>query len=70
MIVCHCHQVTDREIRRAIDRGANSLEAISRLSGAGSGCGGCTSEIAAVLFRSRKVLPIVSNLIDELEVAS
>jgi len=71
VIVCHCHQVTDRQIRGVVDRGAQTLEAIAAACGAGSGCGGCASEIAAVVFRYRKVLPVVSNFIaDDLEVAS
>lgn len=70
MIVCHCHQVSDREIRQAIDDGASSLEAIGNVCGAGSGCGGCASEIASLLFRRKKVLPLVSPLVADWERAS
>ena len=71
MIVCHCHQVTDREIRKAVDRGAHTLEAIEADCGAGSGCGGCTSEITALLFERRRVLPLVRDFMrGDLEVAS
>jgi len=67
VIVCHCHQVSDREIRRAISDGAHSIDAISEICGAGSGCGGCVSEIASLLFRQRRVLPLVSTLMHGME---
>lgn len=71
MIVCHCHQVTDREIRSAVASGAHTIEAISEVCGAGSGCGGCVSELASLLFQERRVLPLVSDLMrNDLEQAS
>lgn len=36
-VVCYCRRVTKKQIVDAIEKGANSLEAISELSGAGSG---------------------------------
>lgn len=41
MRVCHCHGVTDREIRACVKSGARSAEAVGRACGAGSSCGGC-----------------------------
>jgi len=71
VIVCHCHQVTDREIRRVVSEGAHTLDAIGAACGAGAGCGGCVSEVAALLFQQRKVLPLVSDLMGgEMERAS
>lgn len=71
MIICHCHQVTDREIKSVIAGGASTLQAVGDACGAGSGCGGCSSEIAAMLFKQRRVLPLVSDLLaNDLEVAS
>lgn len=70
VIVCHCHQVSDREIRRAISDGAHTIDAIGEICGAGSGCGGCVNEIASLLFRQRKVLPLVGSLMNGLERAS
>jgi bacterioferritin-associated ferredoxin len=71
MIICHCHRVTDREIKRVIARGASTLQAVGDACGAGSCCGGCSSEIATMLFRQRRVLPLVSDLLgNDLEVAS
>ena len=41
MIVCHCHQVTERQIRFLVRGGCDSLNEIGRACGAGTGCGGC-----------------------------
>ena len=71
MIICHCHHVTDRQIKSAIADGASTLQAVSDACGAGSGCGGCSNEIAAMLFKQRRVLPLVSDLLTaDLEAAS
>jgi len=49
MIVCHCHYVSDREIRQCAEAGACSVSEVGRACGAGTGCGGCTPEIANIL---------------------
>ena len=49
MYVCLCHAVTDRKIRKAITRGATSVDDITRACRAGSGCGGCRPELEALL---------------------
>jgi bacterioferritin-associated ferredoxin len=50
MIVCHCRVVTDRDLRRAVEQGARSLDDISRACGrAGDLCGGCRPAITTVL---------------------
>jgi bacterioferritin-associated ferredoxin len=51
MIVCHCHGVTDRTIRRAVREGACSLRQVALASRAGRMCGGCR--------------PLVKKLIEE-----
>ncbi len=40
-ILCHCHGVNDRTIRRAIDRGAHTVDEIGDACRAGTTCGGC-----------------------------
>ncbi len=47
MYVCLCKAVTDRDIARAIDGGARSVEDVTRCTGAGSACGTCREAIAA-----------------------
>ena len=45
MIVCHCHGLTDREVRSAVRHGARTVSDVSRRCGAGSACGGCRPTI-------------------------
>ena len=49
MYVCLCRGVSDRKVRKAISRGATTVEEIARTCGAGSGCGGCRPELQALL---------------------
>ena len=49
MIVCSCHAVSDREIRRLARAGAASPRAVAEACGAGSCCGGCRMTVAAIL---------------------
>ncbi len=41
MYVCLCKAVTDRQIKSAIDEGANSLGQLRRCLGVASQCGKC-----------------------------
>ena len=41
MLVCQCNGVTDRAIRRAVRKGACSVEDVGYACGAGACCGGC-----------------------------
>ncbi|BCX88048.1 assimilatory nitrate reductase catalytic subunit [Methylomarinovum tepidoasis] len=47
--VCACFQVTEAMVRRALDQGAEDLEALGRLLGAGGKCGACRPELEALL---------------------
>jgi bacterioferritin-associated ferredoxin len=49
MFVCCCLGVTDRAIKTAIDEGAESVEDVSACTGAGTRCGSCRPEIAAMV---------------------
>ncbi|HEX4884264.1 MAG TPA: (2Fe-2S)-binding protein [Casimicrobiaceae bacterium] len=49
MIVCVCNAVSDREIRRVIDEGAGSFEAVQRLLGVATSCGRCEDCARAVV---------------------
>jgi bacterioferritin-associated ferredoxin len=64
MYVCLCRGVSDRKVRKAINRGATTVEEISRTCGAGSGCGGCRPELQAMLHEvcggCEAALPAVS----------
>ena len=52
MIVCHCHVVSDREIRRAVRAGATSVGDVARQCRAASGCGGCAETVEEILSES------------------
>jgi bacterioferritin-associated ferredoxin len=49
MLVCHCRCVSDRQIRAAICSGAQTVEQVSDLCGAGTGCGGCRELIDEII---------------------
>lgn len=49
MIVCHCHAVTDREIRATVRDGARTCHEVASACGAGSGCGGCASLVSEIV---------------------
>jgi bacterioferritin-associated ferredoxin len=49
MIVCHCHGVTDRVIRRTVREGASTCAQVSRACAAGGGCGGCRPVILEII---------------------
>jgi len=49
LIVCHCHRITDREIRRLARAGACTVRQVAESCGAGSACGGCRATVVAIL---------------------
>ena len=52
-LVCACNSVTRRDIAGAIDRESlHDVDAISRATGAATGCGTCRSSVAAILARA------------------
>jgi assimilatory nitrate reductase catalytic subunit len=53
--VCACHGVAEATIRAAIDGGARSIAAIGTACAAGTGCGACRPELAALLPASQPV---------------
>jgi len=61
MIVCHCHGVTDREIRASVQNGARTCADVADACGASSGCGGCTSLVAEIVQGERRRLAVVRN---------
>lgn len=51
-VVCVCSGTTERQIRQLIDEGVSDPDRISRITGAGSGCGSCESTIAELLLEN------------------
>ena len=54
MRVCHCHGITDREIRSCVRAGAACVEAIGQACGAGASCGGCKPLVAWVVEKEQR----------------
>jgi bacterioferritin-associated ferredoxin len=61
MIVCHCHGVTDREIRASVQNGARTCAEVAECCGASSGCGGCASLVAEIVHGERRRLAVLRN---------
>ena len=53
MIVCHCHGVSDRVIRRHVREGAASCALVTRACAAGGRCGGCRPVILEIIETER-----------------
>ena len=54
MIVCQCRCVTDRQVRAAVERGADDLETLGRACGAGTDCQGCHATLETLLDDGRR----------------
>lgn len=48
-IICKCKNVSYIDIRKAMIAGARTLDEIKEMTGAGTGCGYCSSEIEKIL---------------------
>jgi len=48
-VICYCSGTTTQQILKLFDEGIFDLERISRITGAGSGCGGCEFELEQLL---------------------
>lgn len=44
-VVCNCMNVTNGMIKDAVDNGANSLEEVQNITGAGTVCGACIDDV-------------------------
>ncbi len=49
MYVCLCRAVTDRTVRKAVAKGAGSVDDLAASCGAGAHCGGCHDELERLL---------------------
>jgi bacterioferritin-associated ferredoxin len=58
MIVCVCHNVSDRAIRAAMDAGATSLSEIRAQLNVGACCGKCIPSAKALVSEHHEEGPI------------
>ena len=57
MLVCHCHALTDRDIRRSVRvTGACSVAEVGDHCGAATGCGGCHEVVAEIVACEKRRL--------------
>jgi bacterioferritin-associated ferredoxin len=49
MYVCVCRAVTDKQVRAALEGGAETLEAVRAACSAGGDCGGCHGVIEEMI---------------------
>jgi bacterioferritin-associated ferredoxin len=55
VIVCHCHAVSDRVVREAVQAGAADVDDVGDVCGAGTDCGGCLNRLAMVVASENPV---------------
>jgi bacterioferritin-associated ferredoxin len=61
MLVCHCHALTDRDIRRAVrTTGACSVAEVGDHCGAATGCGGCYEVVEEIVACEKRRLAMVN----------
>lgn len=51
--ICYCSGTTKGKIKALIDSGIDDLDAISRLTGACAGCGGCETAVSELIAGHR-----------------
>ena len=60
MLVCHCHALTDRDIRRAVRAsGACNVAEVGDHCGAATGCGGCYEVVAEIVQSEKRRLAVL-----------
>ena len=59
MYVCICHAVTDSQIERAVDSGADTLEQVALDTSAGTSCGSCHDHIDEIIETRCGTCPLV-----------
>lgn len=62
MLVCHCHALTDRDIRRSVRlSGACNVEEVGDHCKAATGCGGCYEVVAEIVECEKRRLAVFPN---------
>lgn len=62
MYVCVCKAITDRQIKAAIDDGANSLGQLRKALGVASQCGKCSITAREILDETLNTTPMINGL--------
>ncbi len=63
MLVCHCHALTDRDIRRTVRAtGACDVAEVGDHCGAATGCGGCYEVVAEIVTCEKRRLAVLGSV--------
>jgi len=62
MIVCVCNNISDREIRQAVDLGLSSMSELYKELGVGTCCGKCVSYAREVMHEHLESTTKVTEL--------
>jgi len=62
MIVCVCNNISDREIRQAVELGINSMSDLYKELGVGTCCGKCVSYAREILHEQLESQTVVTEL--------
>lgn len=62
MYVCLCKGITDRQIKAAIDNGANSIGQLRKSLGVASQCGKCSTMTREILQETLCEAPLVNGM--------
>ncbi len=57
-LVCLCHGINERRVRREIEHGASSIDDVAARCGAGSCCHGCHPTIDALLAEHERLTSV------------
>ena len=60
--VCLCNSVSERKVRRAIDRGASTIDEVGAACGAGTSCQGCHDTIGDLLVEHPVAIPCLRSV--------
>jgi bacterioferritin-associated ferredoxin len=63
MYVCICHSITDKDIKKSVSQGAETIQDLQAMTGCATGCGGCLEYAEELLHKyQRKSVPEFLNL--------
>lgn len=58
-IICRCKYVSASEIKKTLKQGAYTVEQVIQYTGAGTGCGRCKPQIAAMVNKHNSKKKII-----------
>lgn len=55
-IICDCYHITFKDIKDALENGAQTFDEVSEMTMAGQGCGHCQANVAKIIKNLKKGL--------------